>query len=155
MSAWWRRERQRWVNIFENERYAKLQVSCAVALILRSLWMFNPNWDSIPVDARGYLIPANIPEHGWGLVLLTWGIGQLIALRSRNGLAEAMAATLIAMLQFMVLAAYWNGGAFNRAVVPLLIALMLDEMAIARHGWSQQQFPKVWLTERRESLRAQ
>lgn len=116
----------------------EVELWLGLAIGLRGLWMLMPWWDSIPLEVQGYLIPAGLPEWGYGMILLGCAIGQLGSAIYQVPTGRALVAGAIAMLQSSVLVSYWNGGYFYRAVVPFIVAIALGEWWLSWRAWSDQ-----------------
>jgi hypothetical protein len=107
-----------------------------VAFLLRGLWMVYPNWHTIPLEVQGYLIPSWFTETQWGIVLIAIALVQLtFGLRRRGHVCRALVATVGALVQGMACIGYYNAGVFYRAAVPLIITIVLLQMAIALRAW--------------------
>ncbi|HEV8178359.1 MAG TPA: hypothetical protein VGP44_11825 [Gemmatimonadales bacterium] len=116
----------------------EVEILLALALALRALWMLSPWWSSLPLDTQGYLIPAHLPEWGYGLILLGCALGQLLAASRQSLTGRAVVAAMIAVFQSSVLVAYWQSGYFYRAVVPFIVAIVLGEWWLSWRAWTDR-----------------
>nr|HEV8177232.1 hypothetical protein [Gemmatimonadales bacterium] len=116
----------------------EVEILLAMAIALRGLWMLSPWWNSLPLDIDDHMIPANLPEWGYGLILMGCALGQLIVATHRFPTGRALVAAFIAMFQGSVLIAYWDATYFYRAGVPFIIAITLGEWWVSWRAWTDR-----------------
>jgi hypothetical protein len=118
----------------------------ATAFLMRAAWMLYPDWQSIPLEVQGYLIPDWFTEAQWGMVLLILALLQVTLASFRRGhLGRALVATAAALVQGMACLGYWQAGYFYRGVVPLVLVVIWIEMVIAARGW------RDWLASKQQA----
>lgn len=116
----------------------EVEILLALSLALRACWMLSPWWSSLPLDVQGYLIPADLPERAYGLILLVCALGQLAVAVRRRPTERAVVAAMIAMFQSSVLVAYWEGGYFYRGAVPFIVTIVLGEWWLSWRAWTDR-----------------
>jgi hypothetical protein len=130
----------RWQALVRLAPIAWLEAGCALAIALRAVWMLWPTWQSIPIAAQGYFIPAGISETHWGLILGGLAAAQAAGVWYRRPIYRVTVSTLIALMIGMTVFAYFHAGDEYRGVIPLILALLVDELLIATQAWTD------WLT---------
>ncbi len=116
----------------------EVEVVLAVLLALRATWMLTPAWQSIPLEAQGYLIPAGLPEWGYGALLMVGAIAQAVTALARGPVLRACTAAALAAFQTSVALAYLQAGYAYRGVVPLIIGMALAEWWVSWRAWSDR-----------------
>lgn len=134
--------------VWWHEGTGQLEEYISLLLFMRGVWMLIPWWQSIPLEVQGYLIPADIPETTWGIILITLAIGQFITSLLRAAAMRGMIATFAAVIQGIAAIAYWNGGLFFRSAVPFIIGITLGEMIVAWRAWHDPAVARTLLERR-------
>ncbi len=116
----------------------EVELVLALLLTLRASWMLTPTWHSIPLATQGYLIPAGLPEWGYGALLMVGAIAQAVTALARGPAVRACTTALLAVFQTSVVLAYWQSGEAYRGVVPLIVGMALAEWWISWRAWSDR-----------------